>query len=300
MIGLGRSVALPHKTCGAAKNSLATKWICSAKQQMAKISYVYFDLRARLFLARWLVLPFLVCAEVLLVDPDTDLALYVNGQEFFPDTSSPVLPMNGVRRINTAETTIRVYRTARDLTTGDLLALQVSTRRTSLINVTDALGRKIEYPAPVGIVMVGEFGTMSSDSFKCFTQKEANDDAKTPFQELGFNDSHWPFAYEQASDCCPWRDRLMAWERIGARWIGLSPAFFAGNVSGPRQMFCRYRVPGDTLNSKLPPEETQLASVSAPQVEIFAVSVSVSLSKIEVTVDRLANVYCIWTSSSVF
>ena len=239
-----------------------------------------------------LFVPYPICSEVLLVDPDTDLALYLNGQEYFPDTSSPVLPMNGVRRINTAETNIRVYRTARDLTTGDLLALQVSTRRTSVINVTDALGRKIEYPAPVGIVLVGEFGTMSTDAFKCFTQKEANDDFKTPFQELAFNDSHWPLAYEQPHDCCPWRDALMAWNRIGAKWIGLNPALFVGNVSGPRQMFCRYRVPGDTLITRLPVEEVQKASAAAPQVEIFMVSVSVSLSKIEVIVDREADVYC--------
>ena len=229
------------------------------------------------------------------MDPDTDLALYVNGQEYFPDASVPVLPMNGVRRINTGETNIRVYRTARDLTTGDLLALHVNTRRSSVINVTDALGRKIEYPAPVGIAVTGEYGTMSTDAFKCFTQKEADDDVKTPFQELAFNDSHWPFAYEQAADCCPWRDRLMAWNRIGAKWIGLNPAFYGGNISGPRQMFCRYRVPGDTLVSRLPVEETQSSSATAPQVEILKVSVSVSLSKIEVLVDRVANVYCLLT-----
>lgn len=253
---------------------------------------INFALFRPLFVALLLFLLNLLHGEVLLVDPDTDLALYVNGQEYFPDASVPVLPMNGVRRINTGETNIRVYRTARDLTTGDLLALHVNTRRSSVINVTDALGRKIEYPAPVGIAVTGEYGTMSTDAFKCFTQKEADDDVKTPFQELAFNDSHWPFAYEQAADCCPWRDRLMAWNRIGAKWIGLNPAFYGGNISGPRQMFCRYRVPGDTLVSRLPVEETQSSSATAPQVEILKVSVSVSLSKIEVLVDRVANVYC--------
>jgi hypothetical protein len=56
----------------------------------------------------------------------------VNGVETFPDTSSPVLPMNGVRRINMGETNVRIYRTSRTLTQGDLMAMQVNSRLASV------------------------------------------------------------------------------------------------------------------------------------------------------------------------
>jgi len=79
--------------------------------------------------------------EVLVVQADTDVAFYVNGVETFPDTSSPVLPMNGVRRINMGDTNVRIYRISRDLAVGDLMAMQVNSRLASVINVTDALGR---------------------------------------------------------------------------------------------------------------------------------------------------------------
>lgn len=59
-------------------------------------------------------------------------AFYVNGVETFPDTSSPVLPMNGVRRINMGDTNVRIYRISRDLAVGDLMAMQVNSRLASV------------------------------------------------------------------------------------------------------------------------------------------------------------------------
>lgn len=231
-------------------------------------------------------------AEVLVVQADTDVNFYVNGVETFPDTSSPVLPMNGVRRINMGETNVRIYRTSRTLNQGDLMAMQVNSRLASVINVTDALGRNLEYPAYVGVILVAEEGSMSTSAFKCSTQREGTDDLKTPFQMPAFNDSHWPAAFEQPEGCCPWRDPLMAWERMGARWLGLHPSTFGGNISGPRDMYCRYTVTGNELFTRLPLEETRLASVNAPELTIVEVKVSTSISKIDVSVDRTANVYC--------
>lgn len=49
-----------------------------------------------------------------------------------------------------------------------------------------------------------------------------------------FNDSAWPQAYEQPEDCCPWRDPMLVWERVNARWIGPSPLDYPLNISGPR------------------------------------------------------------------
>ena len=230
--------------------------------------------------------------EVLVVQADTDVAFYVNGVETFPDTSSPVLPMNGVRRINMGDTNVRIYRISRDLAVGDLMAMQVNSRLASVINVTDALGRNLEYPAYVGLIVVAEEGSMTTSAWKCSTQREGTDDLKTPFQMPAFNDSLWPAAFEQPDDCCPWRDPLNAWERYGARWLGLQPSTFAGNISGPREMYCRFIVTGSDLSTRLPMEETRLASVNAPTLQIVEVKVSTSISKIDVSVDRTANVYC--------
>lgn len=85
----------------------------------------------------------------------------------------------------------------------------------------------------------------------------------------------------------------MAWERIGAHWVGLPPSTFGGNISGPREIFCRYTVTGgDTLAERLPREETLQASQEAPALQVQEVKVSTSISKIDVTVERLSNVYC--------
>ncbi|CAJ1459137.1 unnamed protein product [Effrenium voratum] len=246
---------------------------------------------------RWLdILLYVVAsvqAEVLVVQADTDIAFYVNGAEIFADTSSPVLPMNGVRRVNAWETSAVAYRTSRTLEVGDLIAMQVSSRYGSLVNVTDALGRSTEYPAYVGVILVSEFGTMSSSAFKCFTQKESTEGEITPFQSVNFNDSHWPRALEQAENCCPWRDyKVMAWERLGATWVGLPTSTFGQNVSGPREMFCRYTIRGTDLRSRLPDTETVKASAFAPEVTIVSVELSVSISKMDVMVDRPANIYC--------
>lgn len=172
------------------------------------------------------------------------------------------------------------------------MAMQVNSRLASVINVTDALGRNLEYPAYVGVILVAEEGSMSTSAFKCSTQREGTDDLKTPFQMPAFNDSHWPAAFEQPAGCCPWRDPLMAWERMGARWLGLHPSTFGGNISGPRDMYCRYTVTGNELFTRLPLEETQFASENAPELTIVEVKVSTSISKIDVSVDRTANVYC--------
>ena len=67
----------------------------------------------------------LLCTLHLLLARETNTeAFSLNGVEQFPDTSSPVLPMNGVRRINMGETTIRTYRTSQTLRDGDLIAVQ--------------------------------------------------------------------------------------------------------------------------------------------------------------------------------
>ena len=50
----------------------------------------------------------------------------------------------------------------------------------------------------------------------------------------------------------------------------------------PPLRYCRYTVTGDDLMSRLPLEETQLASLNAPQLTIIEVKVSTSISKIDV------------------
>eukprot|EP00438_Fugacium_kawagutii_P010509 Skav232137 [mRNA] locus=scaffold1744:181614:183448:- [translate_table: standard] len=115
---------------------------------------------------------------------------------------------------------------------------------------------------------------MSSGDFKCSTQEKALDEDRTPFFFREFNDSLWPKAYEQAEDCCPWRDPMMIWERVNAKWIGANPLDYPGNISGPRhgqqQLNCRYHVPGYDVPTNLPLSETLLAAAEAPQLNITA------------------------------
>ena len=52
-------------------------------------------------------------------------------------------------------------------------------------------------------------------------------------------------------------------------------------ISLPR--YCRFIVTGSDLSTRLPMEETRLASVNAPTLQIVEVKVSTSISKIDVT-----------------
>lgn len=47
--------------------------------------------------------------------------------------------------------------------------------------------------------------------------------------------------------------------------------------------YCRFIVTGSDLSTRLPMEETRLASVNAPTLQIVEVKVSTSISKIDVT-----------------
>ena len=86
-----------------------------------------------------------------------------------------------------------------------------------------------------------------------------------------FNDTRWANAYEQPEDCCPWRDGLRIWERLNARWIGGDPALY-GNISGPRQLNCRYHIKGVDVPTNLPQRELEKANESAPRLNITALA----------------------------
>eukprot|EP00931_Biecheleriopsis_adriatica_P114653 TRINITY_DN90573_c0_g1_i1.p1 TRINITY_DN90573_c0_g1~~TRINITY_DN90573_c0_g1_i1.p1 ORF type:complete len:1913 (-),score=285.46 TRINITY_DN90573_c0_g1_i1:313-5601(-) len=133
---------------------------------------------------------------------------------------------------------------------------------------------------------------MSSSEFKCSTQDEEDTrNGVVPFYSPVFNDSGWDYAFEQPDDCCPWRETT-AWNRMNARWIGLDPRTFGPNISGPRQYYCRYIVPGNDTSTRLPLLETEFADATAPVINLTEIKVSTSMSQVKFTVDKVANVYC--------
>eukprot|EP00913_Durusdinium_trenchii_P010848 g10177.t1 len=65
--------------------------------------------------------------------------------------------------------------------------------------------------------------------------------------------------------------------------------------AGPRQLNCRYHVPGDTVVGNLPAAETANAgdvNDTAPLLNVTALEISTSVTKILFNVEREANIYC--------
>ena len=228
----------------------------------------------------------------MVIEGDNYVDVYHNSAFVAPDISATLIPLNGVRRVIADDTAAKVMVFPLGVEPGDVLAFRLLTNRPEMVNVTNALGQITQYPAPLGVIMASRNGLMSSADFKCSTQEKALDEARTPFFFREFNDTAWTPAYEQPTDCCPWRDSLKIWERINAKWIGASPSEFAGNISGPRSFNCRYHVKGNDVPSNLPAYETVLASPTAPLLNISALEISTSVTKIIFSVDREATVYC--------
>mmetsp|Transcript_56124 Transcript_56124/g.99929 ORF Transcript_56124/g.99929 Transcript_56124/m.99929 type:complete len:1827 (-) Transcript_56124:189-5669(-) len=223
---------------------------------------------------------------------DTYFELYVNGFYVLQDGSVPVVPLNDVRQTSADTATARVMSSTHRIGAGDLIAVRAYSLNADFINVTNALGKDKLYPAFAGIILAGEDGTMSSDEFKCSTQSESDDLQKIPFYSPVFNDTLWDYAYEQPEDCCPWRDPDNAWNHLNAKWIGLHPSTFGGNISGPRTFYCRYEVPGNTTSTRLPQPEVEKESPVAPLVNITEVRLATSMSLVSFTVPTSANVFC--------
>ncbi|CAK9025396.1 Ultraviolet-B receptor UVR8 [Durusdinium trenchii] len=138
------------------------------------------------------------------------------------------------------------------------------------------------------MIMASRNGMLSTSDLKCSTQEKENNDERTPFFFREFNDTLWKPAYEQPSNCCPWRDPQEVWYRMNAKWIGANPVDF-GNMSGPRQLNCRYHVPGDTVVGNLPAAETANAgdvNDTAPLLNVTALEISTSVTKILFNVER--------------
>ncbi|CAJ1332549.1 unnamed protein product, partial [Effrenium voratum] len=149
----------------------------------------------------------------MVIEGDTYVDIYHNGVFVASDISATQIPLNGVRRTLAEGADAKVVVFPLGLEQGDLVSLRVLTSRAAAVNVTDALGRTSEYPAPAGVILADQNGMMSSSEWKCSTQEKADDNERTPFFYPEFNDSHWPYAYEQPDDCCPWRDTREIWTR---------------------------------------------------------------------------------------
>jgi len=227
----------------------------------------------------------------LVVDADDYVDVFLNGNFVLPDISATLIPLNGVRRVLAEEVTAKVIVFPLGINPGDLLAVRVLTSRPQLVNVTDPVGKVTQFPAPPGIIMAAQNGVMTSMAFKCSIEEKARDEQRTPFFYPDFNDSHWPAASEQQEGCCPWRDPFDIWGRLNAKWIGLNPTTFV-NISGPRNFNCRYRIPGDAPPSNLPAAEVARASTDVPTLNVSAVELSTSVTKMTITVDRNADAYC--------
>lgn len=199
----------------------------------------------------------------MVVEADNYLDVYRNSAFVAPDISASLIPLNGVRRVVASDTPAKVLVFPLGVEQGDVLAFRLVTNRPEVVNVTNALGQISQYPAPLGLIMASRNGLMSSGDFKCSTQEKALNEERTPFFYREFNDSAWPQAYEQPEDCCPWRDPMLVWERVNARWIGPSPLDYPLNISGPRQLNCRYHVPGYDVPTNLPARERTMESESA-------------------------------------
>eukprot|EP00931_Biecheleriopsis_adriatica_P035738 TRINITY_DN20592_c0_g1_i2.p1 TRINITY_DN20592_c0_g1~~TRINITY_DN20592_c0_g1_i2.p1 ORF type:complete len:1891 (-),score=352.02 TRINITY_DN20592_c0_g1_i2:78-5615(-) len=238
-----------------------------------------------------------VASLLMVLEGDASADLFVNGIFVLEDGAAPVVPLNSLQRVITGSANSRVMTSTYSIQDGDLIALRVVASVQEMRNVTDALGRVTVYPAYAGVILAGEDGIMTTSGWKCSLQKETNDVVKIPFFSTLFDDSHWDYAFEQPDDCCPWRDPLDTWRHMGAKWIGMSPATFGGNLSGPRTYNCRYTVHGNTTSERLPPEQTELADTgdpeeASPKLNITSVIVATSMSKVTVIVDRPANIYC--------
>ncbi|CAK9025410.1 Ultraviolet-B receptor UVR8 [Durusdinium trenchii] len=230
----------------------------------------------------------------LVIEGDTYVDVYHNGAYVAADISTSLIPLNGVRRVVASDTPAKVMVFPLGLDKGDVLAFRLITSRPELVNVSNALGQNTEYPAPLGMIMASRNGMLSTSDLKCSTQEKENNDERTPFFFREFNDTLWKPAYEQPSNCCPWRDPQEVWYRMNAKWIGANPVDF-GNMSGPRQLNCRYHVPGDTVVGNLPAAETANAgdvNDTAPLLNVTALEISTSVTKILFNVEREANIYC--------
>eukprot|EP00930_Biecheleria_cincta_P032181 TRINITY_DN22338_c0_g1_i1.p1 TRINITY_DN22338_c0_g1~~TRINITY_DN22338_c0_g1_i1.p1 ORF type:complete len:1864 (-),score=197.90 TRINITY_DN22338_c0_g1_i1:150-5741(-) len=233
---------------------------------------------------------------LLVGEGDTDFFVYVNGDFVFRDTSISVLPMNGVKRVIASTATAKVLTTTRDLNAGDLIAIQVYNSFLNVRSSTNLLNQTIDYPSPAGVILAADDGTMSSAGFKCSIEADQagalGSTGRIPFFSPQFNDSHWGYAEEQNPSCCPWRNVDVAWDRLNAKWIGIPKSAWYGNISGPRQFFCRHRVTGNSTSDRMPIEETERATLGAPALNITEVKVATSMSQVKFTLGAKAHVYC--------
>jgi hypothetical protein len=160
---------------------------------------------------------------------------------------------------------------------GDVLAMHIKTKNPTSVAVTDPLGDVTLYPGWGAAIAAFEDGTLTNEQWRCHHIKEDQ------WMRTRFSDAHWPFAIVQNTSCCPWRDKSHKWKRFNAKWIGPK------NVTGSRQYFCRYTVPKDQT---VIDGSAITATISAPSINVTAMSVAMSSAQVAVSISAPAKVSC--------